>query len=193
MHVPIGRYHLKESFAPVLQSIFDKYGDIGGRYRRKLLFGINSYASYITSISCVLWSKSFNQPQQSPNRWNFLESWSFDKLCIGEKKKINNHENFINVIPFQFTLYYILFYFRSLLDTGLVEIYFVEGEYWRWKLYSTEKVITRLNFDGSFRHQHVCFFFFLLQIWILIFSASIGKNITFWRLSHAFTQPGSVR
>lgn len=52
-HVPVGRYHLKESFAPVLQSIFDKYGDIGERYRRKLLFGINCYASYITSISCT--------------------------------------------------------------------------------------------------------------------------------------------
>lgn len=27
--VPVGRYHVKESFAPILQSIFDKYGDIG--------------------------------------------------------------------------------------------------------------------------------------------------------------------
>ncbi|XP_054786026.1 uncharacterized protein LOC129292499 isoform X2 [Prosopis cineraria] len=27
--VSIGRYHVKESYAPILQSIFDKYGDIG--------------------------------------------------------------------------------------------------------------------------------------------------------------------
>lgn len=27
--VPVGRYHVKESFAPILRSIFDKYGDIG--------------------------------------------------------------------------------------------------------------------------------------------------------------------
>lgn len=27
--VSIGRYHVKESFAPILRSIFDKYGDIG--------------------------------------------------------------------------------------------------------------------------------------------------------------------
>lgn len=51
---PVGRYHLKESFAAVLQSIFDKYGDIGERYRRKLLFGISCDASYTTSISCAL-------------------------------------------------------------------------------------------------------------------------------------------
>ncbi|KAK7343342.1 hypothetical protein VNO77_12006 [Canavalia gladiata] len=27
--VPVGRYHVKESFAPILRSIFEKYGDIG--------------------------------------------------------------------------------------------------------------------------------------------------------------------
>ncbi|KAK7280574.1 hypothetical protein RJT34_25638 [Clitoria ternatea] len=27
--VPVGRYHVKESFAPILMSIFEKYGDIG--------------------------------------------------------------------------------------------------------------------------------------------------------------------
>ena len=27
--VPVGKYHVKESFAPILRSIFEKYGDIG--------------------------------------------------------------------------------------------------------------------------------------------------------------------
>ncbi|XP_061364709.1 uncharacterized protein LOC133308125 isoform X2 [Gastrolobium bilobum] len=27
--IPVGKYHVKESFAPILRSIFDKYGDIG--------------------------------------------------------------------------------------------------------------------------------------------------------------------
>ena len=63
--VPVGKYHVKESFAPILLSIFDKYGDIGATCHLESVVMRSYYIECVCFVVQELQSASIMQLTKS--------------------------------------------------------------------------------------------------------------------------------